>query len=111
MNISIDGRLFEWDDEKAVRNRKKHKVDFKDAALVFYDEYRIEEFDEENSIDEDRWKVTGMVGNVLVVIYTEREEATRLISARKAEPKERRQYNEHRILLSSQGLTTDSRTN
>ena len=108
MNILIDGRQFEWDDRKAAINWKKHKVNFEDAALVFEDEYRIEEYDEENSLDEDRWKVIGMVGSVLVVIYTEREESTRLISARKAEAKERRQYNEHRILLSSQGRKTNA---
>ena len=108
MNILIDNRLFEWDDEKAALNFKKNGVTFDTATKVFGDENRIEEYDEENSLDEDRWKVIGMVGNVLVVIYTEREESTRLISARKAEPKERRQYNEHRILFSSQGCETDA---
>ena len=92
MNISIDGRLFEWDDEKAAINWKKHKVTFDTAAKVFSDPNRLEEYDLYNSFYEDRWKVTGMVENILVVIYTDREDATRIISARKATTKEREDY-------------------
>lgn len=92
MNFSINGRLFEWDDEKAELNWQKHRVDFQDAAKVFNDPYRVEEFDEEHSFDEDRWQVIGKVDDVLFVIYTERGESTRLISARKATSTERRKY-------------------
>ena len=48
------GKFFKWDADKAALNLARHNVTFQTAALVFYDEYRIEEFDEENSIDEDR---------------------------------------------------------
>lgn len=92
MKTSIDGRLFEWDDEKAALNFQKHGVTFDTAAKVFGDENRIEEYDEEHSIDEDRWRVIGMVGKVIFVIYTERGDCTRLISAREATVKERRKY-------------------
>ncbi len=88
-------RIFEWDDEKASRNIKKHGVHFEDAALVFDDADRIEEYDVEHSVDEDRWITIGMVDAVLYVVYTERGEATRLISARKATPHERRRYYDH----------------
>ena len=92
MNISIDNRLFEWDDEKAAINFTKHGITFDTAAKVFSDPYLLEEYDEEHSIDEDRWKIIGMVGKILFVIYTERGEYTRLISAREATPRERRRY-------------------
>ncbi len=92
MNTLIDNRLFEWDDEKAAINFRKHGVTFDTAAKVFGDENRIEEYDEEHSIDEDRWRVIGMVGKILFVIYTERGDYTRLISAREATVKERRRY-------------------
>ena len=92
MRTSIDNRLFEWDDDKAELNRRKHHVRFETAALVFSDEAHIVEFDEEHSIDEDRWKITGKVDDILFVVYTERGESTRLISARKATAADRRKY-------------------
>ena len=45
---------FEWDEDKAALNPKKHGITFETAAKVFYDEYRIELYDAEHSIDEDR---------------------------------------------------------
>ena len=54
MKTSIENRFFEWDDEKAALNFKKHGITFDTAAKVFGDENRIEEYDEEHSIDEDR---------------------------------------------------------
>ena len=59
--------------------------------------------------DEDRWDVIGMVDSVLVVIYTERGERTRLISARKAEPEERSRYYGNRILFLAQECGIDGR--
>ena len=96
MNVTIDNRLFEWDDEKAAINFIKHGITFDTAAKVFSDPYLLEEYDEEHSIDEDRWKIIGMVGKILFVIYTERGEYTRLISAREATPGERRRYYAHK---------------
>ena len=92
MKTSVDGQLFEWDDEKAALNFQKHGITFDTAAKVFGDENRIEEYDYFHSIDEDRWKVIGVVGKILFVIYTERGDYTRLISAREATPQERRRY-------------------
>ena len=92
METTINEMVFEWDDEKNRINLRKHGVDFKDAAQVFFDDNRIEWFDEEHSDDEDRWQVIGMVNEILFVIYTERDEKTRIISARKADKAERREY-------------------
>ena len=62
----------------------------KGRPIVFDD--RIEFFDEEHSIDEDRWKVIGKVEEILFVVYTERTDTIRLISAREATDAERRIY-------------------
>lgn len=92
MEITINGRQFEWDDNKAEINKIKHKVSFNVAAKVFDDKNKFEEFDFEHSWEEDRWKVIGKVDDVLFVVYTERGDTTRLISARKATARERRVY-------------------
>ena len=92
METLISGRYFEWDDEKAESNWKKHKIAFEDAILVFEDENRVEEFDELHSDEEDRWQVIGMVNKILFVVYTERGETSRIISAREANKTERRKY-------------------
>lgn len=84
--------FFEWDDNKAEINVRKHKIHFEDAARVFLDENRIDYLDENHSDDEERWKVIGMVKNILAVIYTERGETLRLISARKANSEEQEEY-------------------
>ena len=88
----IEGQLVEWDKKKAAINRQKHGVEFEDAALVFADENRIERYDAEHSTEENRWQVIGEVDEVLFVVYTERGEAFRLITARMATPEERRIY-------------------
>ncbi len=92
METTINDLVFEWDDEKNQINLHKHGVDFTDAAQIFFDENRIERRDEEHSDDEDRWQVIGMVNEILFVIYTERGENIRLISARRADKKERMEY-------------------
>lgn len=83
---------FEWDEEKAAKNLKKHKVSFEDAVYVFQDDNRIEFFDSEHSEQEDRYVAIGMVGSVLFVVFTERRDVTRIISARKANFIERSYY-------------------
>jgi len=90
--IEVGEFIIEWDDSKAAINKKKHKLSFETAAKIFLDDFRIEELDEEHSDDEDRIKVIGMVENILVVIYTERGERLRLISARNAEKYEKEDY-------------------
>ena len=82
----------EWDARKAAGNLRKHGVDFADAATVVYDDQAIT-IPEERS-GEERFVTIGMdaLGRILVVVYTWRDERLRLISARKATPRERRQY-------------------
>ena len=83
---------FEWDEDKAMINRQKHGISFETAALVFEDEDRVEIFDAGHSRDEDRYITIGMAGEILFVVYTERKEAIRLISARLANARERSLY-------------------
>lgn len=84
--------LVELDDNKAEINYKKHGIRFKVAARIFLDENRIDYFDELHSNYEDRIKVIGLVDEVLSVIYTERGEKYRLISARYATKSEEDEY-------------------
>ena len=90
---------FDWDDKKAKTNETKHDISFEDAKYVFKDDYAKTEF---NSIvnGEERWQTTGLskTGILLLVIHTMQENGTeiiRIISARPAKGKERRDY-EHR---------------
>jgi len=89
----------EWDAEKSVSNRRKHGVSFESAALVFGDPL-VYEFEEGNEHGEVRHRAIGKaLGKLLFVAYTSFEEGEaeviRIISARKAEPKERRAYQRH----------------
>ena len=90
--FEIGGYKFVWDEEKAEKNWKKHKVYFETAVKVFFDKYSVDAYDELHSDDEDRNKIIGKVGKVLVVIYTERSEKIRIISARLANKKEQEDY-------------------
>ena len=84
---------FEWDDSKAARNYTKHSVSFEEATGVFDDPFAIEELDDREAYDEERFSLIGIVGNrLLKVIYTERGERIRIISARKATKRERENY-------------------
>ena len=83
---------FEWDEEKNKINKAKHGIDFETAMLVFNDSQRIEIYDMDHSIEEDRYNTIGMVHDVLFVVYTERRENIRLISARLATQTERSIY-------------------
>ena len=97
---------FEWDRTKAKLNKIKHGVSFKSAAKVFNDPNRLEEYDYAHSWDEERWQVTGMADDVLFVIYTERYERIRLISAREATENERRRYYGRFGVLHNEGRNT-----
>ncbi|MBR1730622.1 MAG: BrnT family toxin [Selenomonadaceae bacterium] len=90
--IEIENYQFEWDDEKNIKNYKKHKIYFEDAAFVFLDDDRIEDYDKDHSDEEDRIRVIGKVAKVLVVIYTERGEKFRIISARYANKDDEEEY-------------------
>lgn len=83
---------FEWDDDKNTINKVKHGISFETAAYVFSDPNYIEMFDFEHSIEENRYIAIGNVQDILFVVFTERKDAIRLISARMATPIERRLY-------------------
>ncbi|HEX9471296.1 MAG TPA: BrnT family toxin [Bradyrhizobium sp.] len=86
--------VFEWDSAKELANRKKHGVDFRTAAKVFLDPYVIE-FDDLDAAGELRFNAIGLVdGRMLFVTYTMRDDVVRIISARGAEPHEKRKYHE-----------------
>ena len=92
MKRLISGRPMEWDDRKNEINKRKHGISFETAAHVFEDINRIEYFDEAHSADEDRFIVLGLVRKVLFVVYTDRGDVTRIISARKATEAETEVY-------------------
>jgi uncharacterized protein len=85
---------FEWDDDKAVNNQQKHGVSFEEALTVFDDPLYLEDYDEAHSEREDRFKIIGesAEGRLLIVIYVERTDRIRIISARLATNYERRYY-------------------
>ena len=86
---------FEWDAIKAARNESDHGVTFEMARDVFKDPFAVEWLDDREDYGEDRYVIIGVVKNhLLFVAYTLRGEAIRIISARGAEPHERRQYHE-----------------
>jgi uncharacterized DUF497 family protein len=87
---------FEWDEEKAKANLKKHRVGFDEAATVFTDSYSLTIHNPDHSADEQRYIDIGTSekGRVLVVVYTERDSNIRIVSCRKATPSERKLYEE-----------------
>jgi hypothetical protein len=84
---------FEWNDEKAKANFRKHRVSFEDAQRVFDDLGAIHDLDTRINYGEDRMIVIGRVFDlVLAVVYTERGERTRIITARRATRHEEERY-------------------
>ena len=85
---------FEWDPAKAAANRQKHGIDLADAIGVFEDPYALTRPDSHPS--EERFVTLGrdLLDRVLVVVWTASEDSLRLISARRATARERRQYAE-----------------
>jgi hypothetical protein len=82
---------FEWDENKNKSNQKKHKVPFEDAIDVFNDDERVNYRSDRHG--ETRFKTLGKALLVImIVIYTVRDAAVRIISARRATKKERRTY-------------------
>ncbi len=86
----------EWGPRKAAANRRKHGIDFADAATVLHDEFAVTVLDDD--ADEERFVTIGMdaLGRVLVVVFAWRGPRIRLISARPATDGERRRYRERR---------------
>ncbi|MEH0691078.1 BrnT family toxin [Vibrio cholerae] len=91
---------FEWDINKAESNKRKHDVTFEEAQSVFYDEFARVIPDPDGSIGEERFIILGKSEeyNTLVVCHCYRgsDDRIRIISARKAERRERKQYEDYR---------------
>ncbi len=79
---------FEWDANKALTNQKKHGVSFEEAKSVFYDDFAVQFYDDENSGEEHRFLMLGFSceSRMLLVCHCERESGNtiRIISSRKA---------------------------
>ena len=87
---------FEWDPDKAKSNVGKHRVTFEEALSAFRDPLSLVVPDPDHSEWEDRLILLGLSDRqrLLVVVYIERNESLRLISARVADPDEKREYEE-----------------
>jgi len=88
------GYIFDWDWKKAESNARKHGVTFDEASTVFGDPLGLLMPDPDHSLNEERYLVLGMSNQqrLLVVAFAERPPRTRLISARRATPREWRRY-------------------
>jgi len=87
---------FDWDEKKNRENKKKHDVSFEEAQTVFFDERAIRYYDPDHSQDEDRFIMLGMSLRLRVLVvchcYRADDMVIRIISARKADKKERAAY-------------------
>ena len=85
---------FEWDDDKAESNERKQNVSFPEAQTVFADRLSLTGYDPDYSDVEDRYITMGtsLEGRLLVVSHTDRENRVRIISAREASRRERKDY-------------------
>jgi uncharacterized protein len=85
---------FEWDNNKAKTNLEKHHVAFSEAATVFRDRFSITIYDPDHSDQEDRYITIGtsVEGRLLIIAHTDRDDRTRIISARELTRKERNTY-------------------
>ena len=90
--------MFEWDENKNELNIRNHGIDFEKATGIFSDPNLIEIYDSaHSSIDEDRYICIGCCDDhlILMVVFTDRNGNIRLISARHATEKERKEYYEN----------------
>jgi uncharacterized protein len=87
---------FEWGKPKAQQNWSKHKVTFEEAKTIFEDPLCVDLYDPDHSLDEESYLCIGMSSQrrLLIASYTEREDSTRLISAREVTREEREAYEE-----------------
>ena len=83
----------EWDNTKAAANEKKHGVSFQNAAEAMRDPGVVEKLDLRENYGEERIVALAMLnGQILVVVYTERKDIIRIISARRANKHEQQNY-------------------
>jgi uncharacterized DUF497 family protein len=88
-------RRFEWDEEKNLTNRRKHGISFEEASTIF--DGPVLSLEDETHHSEVRERSYGFIGGVVVacVVHTDRDGATRIISARKATRNERKHFNDY----------------
>jgi uncharacterized DUF497 family protein len=93
-SFEFGGLVFEWDDAKAAANILKHRISFYEAVTVFLDSRGILIPDPQHSAEEERFLLIGFTGErkLLTVVHVDRQQALRVISARAATPRERRDY-------------------
>ncbi len=86
--------IFEWDEIKAKANFKKHKVSFEEGKTIFNDPFLFTFPDDKHSTHEERFVNIGVSvqGRILILTHTERKGKIRIISCRKATPRERSFY-------------------
>lgn len=89
---------FSWDAEKAKTNQRKHGVSFDEAQTVFFDEHARLLHDPDHSDEEDRFLLLGVSARLRILVvchcYRSDDKEIRIISARKATKRERKQYEE-----------------
>jgi uncharacterized DUF497 family protein len=94
-DLIYNGR-FIWNKLKEEANQKKHGITFEKATEVFDDPFFVEEYDEENSENEDRYNITGFVKDIYITVsFTLRDNLSRIFSARKADSEEEGAYDEN----------------
>lgn len=100
MNDDPGDVRFEWDPNKAATNLEKHGVTFEEATTVLYDDNAGIDDDPDHSLGEHRELICGRSaeGRLLLVSFTERGEAIRIIHARAATSRERKKYEKKLIL-------------
>lgn len=88
--------LFDWDDAKNISNIKKHGISFEEAQTVFFDEGAVRYFDPDHSENEDRFIMLGMSFKLHVLVvchcYRENDSVIRIVSARRADKREEKDY-------------------
>ena len=94
----MDGIAFSWDDRKDRENQRKHGISFEEAITAFADENARLKHDPDHSREEDRFILLGFSAKLRILVvahaYRQHETEIRIISARKAIRKERKQYGE-----------------
>jgi uncharacterized DUF497 family protein len=90
---------FAWSRTKAAANERKHGVSFREAITVFGDALSLTAYDPDHSDSEDRFITMGAsaVGRLLLVVHADRDGRTRIISAREATRRERKDYEDGRF--------------
>jgi uncharacterized protein len=94
--VSMEGIQFAWDEGKDRANRRKHGISFLEAQTVFFDENAKLYFDPDHSEDEDRFILLGVSASLRVLVvchcYRQSDTVVRIISARKADKSEQKDY-------------------